>query len=137
MAEPIRIIIEELKPKRTHFAARLEKGRVLIASTRCPLLESARLLLAEGHDPETRLELWHKGAASMTGLLGKLARLTVDEGTTGPVFRRIALETSADPSREPSSASPAAISGSDEALGHPTPIQAKSPSSSLLSRPLT
>ena len=35
---------------------------VLVASARTPLLDSARVLMAEGHDPDTMLEMQHKPA---------------------------------------------------------------------------
>jgi hypothetical protein len=85
------IIVEELKPARVNFSARLEDGRILVASARCPLLEAARVLLAKGVDPGTVLEMQHQGSAivAMRGKLGKLAGLTVTENNKiGPTFAK-------------------------------------------------
>ena len=63
--------------------------RVLIASARTPLLASARALLAEGYDPDTILEMQHRGSAivAMSGRIGSLAGMTVDESAKyGPDF---------------------------------------------------
>jgi hypothetical protein len=89
MAAPLRIIV---KPTGSNgrYSARLGE-RLLLASARCPLLESARLLLAEGVAPETVLEMQHSGSpiVAMRGRLGELAALTVVENKNeGPVFRK-------------------------------------------------
>jgi hypothetical protein len=63
--------------------------RVLVTSARTPLLDAARVLLAEGLDPATVLEMQHAGSAivAMRGQSGKLARLTVRESDRdGPAF---------------------------------------------------
>lgn len=72
------------------YAAQLGE-RVLVESARCPLLESARVLLAEDHDFETVLEMVHRGSpiVAMRGQLGKLAGLTVTENDrVGPIFSK-------------------------------------------------
>ena len=56
-----------------------------------PLCETARILLAEGFNPKTVIEMYHAGSTTLAlrARLGAAARLTVvdnDEGT--PVFAR-------------------------------------------------
>jgi hypothetical protein len=76
--DPIRITAAPLTPGR--YTVTLG-DRLLIASARCPLLEAARLLLAEGTPPEVRIEMWHQrhNFASMTGTVGRLSALSVLE----------------------------------------------------------
>jgi hypothetical protein len=59
------------------FAARLD-GRELCVSTK-PFLDDARVLLAEGADPATVLEMRHDGSATvaMRSTVGTAAGLTV------------------------------------------------------------
>ena len=60
-------------------------------SAREPFLAAARVLLAEGIDPETMLELKHAGsdAVCLTARLGFAAMLTVVENSAeGPRFAR-------------------------------------------------
>jgi len=54
-----------------------------------PLFTAARLLLNEGHDPETILQMRHDGSSipSMKGRIGRLAGLTViEDEKRGPRF---------------------------------------------------
>jgi len=73
------------------FSTRLPDGRELVPRARCPLFESARVLVAEGRDPDTVLEMIHIGAShvAMSGRLRRLAELTVAEGANyGPDFAK-------------------------------------------------
>ena len=71
------------------FVAALD-GRQLCVS-RQPLLDAARVLLAEGVDPETPIATRHAGAGfdAMASTVGAAARWTVREDeTTSPTFVR-------------------------------------------------
>jgi hypothetical protein len=64
---------------------------VLVPSARCPLLESARVLLAEDRAPDTVLELQHRGSpiVAMRGKIATFAGLTVTENDRlGPIFSK-------------------------------------------------
>jgi hypothetical protein len=71
------------------FVASLD-GRQLCVS-RQPLLDAARILLAEGADPADTVAMRHAGSDhdAMTATVGAAERLTVREGARrGPTFRR-------------------------------------------------
>jgi hypothetical protein len=66
-------------------------GRMIVASSRQPLLDVARALMSQGHDPLTMLVLRHAGSGidSLMATIGVAARLTVEErkdGTKTPRF---------------------------------------------------
>jgi hypothetical protein len=65
------------------FEARFN-GRVLVAGSRQPLLDAARVLVSEGHDPETTITMRHAGSDhdALSAKLGVAAKLTVDEAHT-------------------------------------------------------
>ena len=71
------------------FAAHLG-DRLIVASSTQPLLDSARVLLREGVDPETKLVMRHKGSDTdaLSGRVGELAMLTVWETAEGPRLGR-------------------------------------------------
>jgi hypothetical protein len=81
----IGIEVWETEKRHGKFVAALPDGTVLVKSTRQPLLDTARVLIAEVHDPDTRLEMRHRGSAtlSMFGQIGELAKLTVRENDDG------------------------------------------------------
>jgi hypothetical protein len=60
----------------------------LLCTSRQPLLDAARVLIAEGCDPGTTVTMQHADSSTvaMTATLGTAARLTVDE--SGPSFKR-------------------------------------------------
>jgi len=64
--------------------------RLVVSGTTQPLLDAARVLLAEGTDPQTRLAMRHQGAShdALAGKIGDLAKLTVHETERGILFRR-------------------------------------------------
>jgi hypothetical protein len=77
--------------RRVHgqFEARLD-GK-LICISRQPLLDSARVLTAEGVDPATTIRMRHDGAThdAMRATVGPAAKLTVEENErVGPRFAR-------------------------------------------------
>jgi hypothetical protein len=74
----------------------------LICSSRQPLLDAARVLLAEGAAPDTQIEMWHAGAdhVALRTTLVTAAKLRVLEGSRDIVrfaqwsaFRDVALPT--------------------------------------------
>ena len=90
MTHPLLIVIEETSQWRGKFSAHLLDGRKLLSSSRQPLLDAARVLLAQGIPPETPLAMQHKGSAiiAMTSTVGEAAKLTVEEEPGGPRFRK-------------------------------------------------
>jgi hypothetical protein len=68
------------------FEARVG-GRPLCTS-RQPMLDAARVLVAEGLDPDTAITMRHAGsaAAGLSARLGVAARFTVREGERRPGF---------------------------------------------------
>ena len=57
----------------------------ITGNERQPLLDGARKLMTEGHDPDTMLEVWREGAQewSMRAPIGVAARYTVAERANG------------------------------------------------------
>jgi hypothetical protein len=76
----IKIILRAVN-QRGRSMASLPDGTVLIASSRHPYLDAARILIAAGHDPDSWLEGWRPGtkAFASRARLGIAARLTIDE----------------------------------------------------------
>jgi hypothetical protein len=70
------------------FTARLD-GRELCCSTK-PFLDAARVLLAEGVDPDTVIQMVHLGnnTLSLRSTVGAAAGLTILEGDLRPRFAR-------------------------------------------------
>ena len=66
------------------FEARLGDRTVCVSSK--PFLDAARVLLAEGGDPGTVLQMRHQGSATIAlrSTVGAAAKLTIDEA--GPRF---------------------------------------------------
>ena len=83
----IRIFVEELPERRGRFVARLGNGQVVVRSSRQPFLDAARVLLAEGADPAEMLVMMRGQTQSLSGPIGKAAKLTVDENCSPPRFR--------------------------------------------------
>ena len=90
MTHPLPIVIEETSQRRGKFSVHLGDGRKLLSSSRQPLLDAARVLLAQGIPPDTPLAMQHKGSATiaMTSTVGEAAKLTVKEEPNGPKFRK-------------------------------------------------
>jgi hypothetical protein len=80
MPAPIVITIRPAPSRPGRFEVRLGE-RPLIASARTPFLEAARVLLAEGHDPDTLLIMRWDGETidALRGKLGLVAKLAVAE----------------------------------------------------------
>ena len=72
------------------FEARCD-GQLLVASTRQPLLDGARALLAAGHHPDTVVVMRHAGSEvdALTARIGTAARFYVEEGAHGPTLRSV------------------------------------------------
>ena len=73
---------------RGRFEAR-HGGRIILVSSRQPLLDAARIFLAVGVPPDTRIAMRHAGADhdALSSTVGKAARLTVKETPTeGPAL---------------------------------------------------
>ncbi len=83
------IIITPVRGRPGAFAARREGSSTVICVSRSPFLDSARSLLAAGHDPNALLKMRHDGAEgfALTAPLGTAAKLVVEESAHGPVFR--------------------------------------------------
>ena len=88
MTATIKIIIGKEIKGHGVFGASLSDGTELVASSRQPFLDAARVLIASGYDPDSWLEGWRPGATAfaLRGKLGIAAGLTVDETRT--VFAR-------------------------------------------------
>jgi hypothetical protein len=71
------------------FDAELD-GRVLVRRSAAPFCDAARLLLAEGVDPATKLVMRHSGSEidALRSTIGAAAKLTVSDDNSGkPRFR--------------------------------------------------
>jgi hypothetical protein len=79
-----RLIVIALESKPGRFSGRLEStGEVIVASSKQPLVDGARELLARGFDPGTPLTMRHQGSAhdSFQPLpIGRWAGWTYEEG---------------------------------------------------------
>jgi hypothetical protein len=91
MHSPITIIVSPRNPPlgRGRFEVRLG-DRVILKSSRQPLLDAARVFLAEGVPPDTRIAMRHAGSDhdALSSTIGKAAGLTVAERDrgNGPYF---------------------------------------------------
>jgi hypothetical protein len=89
MHRPITIEIVITALRRGKFAARFG-DRVILKSSRQPLLDAARILLTPSADPKARIAMRHSGAehAALSSTIGRVTRLTVEDGSNGrPRFR--------------------------------------------------
>jgi hypothetical protein len=64
-------------------------GRQIACRSTQPLLDSARVLLAAGHNPSAPIAVRHVGARhdALRSTVGAAASLTVEEGDRSPAFR--------------------------------------------------
>jgi hypothetical protein len=87
----IRLVVASEADSPGRFTARLEStGELIVASTRQPLVDGARVLLAQGFDPDTPLTMRHQGSAhdSFQPLpIGQWAGWTYEESGTKPLRR--------------------------------------------------
>jgi hypothetical protein len=83
-AATIKIILAAVNRRGRSWASLLD-GTVLVASSRQPFLDAARVLVDKGYDPDCWLEGWRAGATvfALRARLGIAAGLTVDETRTG------------------------------------------------------
>lgn len=86
MPAPIRITLELTATGRW----RALWGQKLLVTSREPFYSAARVLMAEGLDPDTVLEAQHKGSpiVAMRARLGEAAKWTVEETDKGGLQRR-------------------------------------------------
>jgi len=82
-AGTIRIILESVN-RRGQSSASLPDGTVLVASSRQPFLDAARVLITAAYHPDSWLEGWRPGSTgfALRARLGIAAGLTVDETKT-------------------------------------------------------
>jgi hypothetical protein len=111
---PISITVSPIKASPGRFQARLgSTGELLVGSSRQPFVDSARVLLEKGYDPNVTLQMVHAGSqvVALRARLGKAAKLSVEEGVNGPRFVafRKDLKPCVDASPIPSDASPASL----------------------------
>jgi hypothetical protein len=78
--QPLVLIVERIGAGRAYRA--MIDGRLIISTSSQPFLDAARILLAEGHDPNRKLEMWRPGKASwdLRGPLWAAAKLDVERG---------------------------------------------------------
>jgi hypothetical protein len=86
-----RLIVIPLESKPGRFAGSLEStGEVIVTSSKQPLVDGARELLAAGFDPATPLTMRHDGSShdSFAPLpIGRWAKLTYEERDNGGLTR--------------------------------------------------
>jgi hypothetical protein len=110
--------------RRGRLRASLPDGTVLIASSRQPFLDSARALIRAGHNPESWLEAWRRGATAfaLKGRLRIAASLSIDETRTA-FTKWKAFSSSAVPAGVAYSGTPAITLASVEfELTQPLPV---------------
>lgn len=63
--------------------------RTIVTRSTQPLLDAARVLLADGVEPSTRIVMRHAGSMvdALISTIGAAAKLTVEEGERAPTFR--------------------------------------------------
>jgi hypothetical protein len=66
-------------------------GQLIVARTREPLLDGARVLLAAGYHPDTIAVMRHAGSESdaLTARIGTAAQFYIEESGHGPVLRSV------------------------------------------------
>jgi hypothetical protein len=79
--DDIVIIVNEHDDRHGRISSRLLDGTVVVASSRRPFLDGARVLLQQGHHPDQRLVMRHRGSSidAMRGTIGEAAKWTVME----------------------------------------------------------
>jgi hypothetical protein len=86
---PIVILVSPIRSSPGHFQARLEStDELLVGASRQPFVDSARVLINYGHDPNAVLLMKHSGSetVALRARLSKAARVGVEEGPHGPRF---------------------------------------------------
>ena len=88
-AECIRIELSERDRERGDCTPVAACSIATVASASSPICKLARKLLALGIGPATHLSIWRGKTKCFHDVpVGRWAELVVDEGGTGPVFRR-------------------------------------------------
>jgi hypothetical protein len=86
---PLVIIVSRVQGSPGHYRAQLEgSDALLVQSSRQPFVDSARVLIARGHNGGTELTMRHAGsdAIALKAKLSVAAKLGVEEGPNGPRF---------------------------------------------------
>jgi hypothetical protein len=85
---PIVITVSPIRTPGRFQASLASTDDLLVRSSRQPFLDAARVLVGHGYDPLMILEMKHAGSdtVALRALLGKAAKLTVEEGPNGPRF---------------------------------------------------
>jgi hypothetical protein len=106
----IRLLVASEADSPGRFTARLEStGELIVASTRQPLVDGARVLLAQGFDPGTPLTMRHEGSAhdSFQPLpIGEWAKWTYTESEKHALKRQRWMPLPADRERQKSGSEP-------------------------------
>jgi len=74
----IRLDVIERDKRDGYFEARI--GDRLVCISRQPFLDAARILVAEGVDPTTRMQMFNRGTPSLAGPIGVAAKLDAGGG---------------------------------------------------------
>ena len=92
--------------------------QLIVASTREPLLDGSRALLAAGHDPDTIAVMRHAGSDvdALAARIGMAAQFYVEESAHGPVLRSLRKASPGAVDRPPIAPTPRA-----HAKGNPKP----------------
>jgi hypothetical protein len=79
-------------------------GGRLLCTSRQPLLDAARVFLAEGADRKARIVMRREGSDldGLSASIGRAAKLTVEDNQLGkPIFRRFRKRSAEEPDRPP------------------------------------
>jgi hypothetical protein len=126
---PIVILVSPIRTSPGHFQARLEStDELLVGASRQPFVDSARVLINYGHDPNAVMLMKHSGSdiVALRVRLSKAARVGVEEGPNGPRF--VAFRTGpktrvAAPPIAPSVGAAASLPESNSLTGAPSTRQ--------------
>ena len=93
MSEFIRAELSVAPDQIRHIATALG----MTAKGRAPVLKLCRMLIAAGHDPTTRMQVWRGGAIALSvRSIGEAAGLTVSEATSDGIPRFVRLRLGFD-----------------------------------------
>jgi hypothetical protein len=86
----VRLIVAPTAGQPGRFDA-LADGELIISSSKTPLLDAARALIAAGADPTAMVIMLHAGSdtIALTATIMVAAGLVVEESGHGPVFRSV------------------------------------------------
>ena len=88
-AQAIRVELSERDPKRGDCTPVAACSIAKVEGTAAPICGLARKLLALGFEPDAHLSVWRgKTKCFDDAPVGRWAKLTIEEGSSEPVFRR-------------------------------------------------